>query len=100
MICSSLLIITCAIVLCVWSVLRSLKMNKRKRTENGVPVGLIGWITFVALLLVCIPTIFLLSLTDAILITAAVFMTLAVACLLFSVLHSGNLRQISQRRKK
>lgn len=86
---TSLLILACAFLLCVWSVCRSLRLNKRRNVENRVPVGTIGWITFVALLLVSLPTFFVFSFTDSVLVTAGIAMIAALGCLVYSVLHSG-----------
>lgn len=87
-VCISLLVLTCALLLSFRSVWHSLKVNRRKTVENGVPVGIIGWSTFLALLLVSIPTILIFSFTDGILITAGVSMAAAIGCMIYSISHS------------
>ncbi|MBQ9561078.1 MAG: hypothetical protein IJV10_02220 [Prevotella sp.] len=89
----SLAVLLGTFLLAVCSVFHSLKVNKRRKTENGVPVGVIGWMTFLALLMVSIPLLLFASFTDMCIITALVMLALSVGCIIYSMAHSATLRK-------
>jgi hypothetical protein len=72
-----------AVALSVW---HSLKMNKRRAAENGVPVGIIDWAIIGVLTTVCLITWLVWSFTDMCIITAAVMLTGATATILYDKL--------------
>jgi hypothetical protein len=89
----SLAVLSGTLVLAVLSVCHSLKVNKRRSTENGVPVGVIGWVTFAALLCVSLPLLFLASLTDMCIIVALVMLAASAISIIYSMSHSARLRK-------
>lgn len=82
-----------AMALTGYSVYHSLKMNKRKRVDNGVPVSMIGWGTIALLLVIAIPSLLIGSFTDMCLITAAVMLLVASGVVVYSKVVSARLRR-------
>lgn len=89
----SLAVLLGTLVLAIFSVCHSLKVNKRRSTENGVPVGIIGRATFAALLCVSLPLLFLASLTDMCIIVALVMLSASVISIIYSMSHSAHIRK-------
>ena len=89
----SLAILAGTLILAVCSVVHSLRVNKRKGTENGVPVGVIGWATFIDLLMISIPILCLASFTDMCIITAIIMLIAALGCIILSTANSTHLRK-------
>lgn len=79
----SLLVLTAAIGVTLLSAFHSLKVSKRRSKENGIPVGIIGWCTFLLLMIVAIPSLLIGSFVDMCIITVAVMFVVA----LIAVLH-------------
>ncbi len=76
-----------------YSVYHSLQVNKRKKVENGVPVGLIGWCTLALLLVVALPCLIIGSFTDMCIITALVMLAVAAGTVIYSKLTTARLRK-------
>lgn len=79
----ALVAIVAALVLTACSVAHSLRMNKRRYVENGVPVGNIGWATFGLLLAIAIPTLLLMGYANMCIITSIVMFLVALTALLY-----------------
>ena len=78
--------IVVALALTFWSVAHSLKLNKRKYRENGVPVGTIGWATFGLLMVIAIPTLLFMGYANMCIITSIVLFIVAITALLYDKL--------------
>ena len=78
--------IVVALALTFWSVAHSLKLNKRRYSENGVPVGTIGWATFGLLIIVAIPTLLFMGYANMCIITSIVMFIVAITALLYDKL--------------
>lgn len=87
----ALIAIAVALALTFWSVGHSLKLNKRRYKENGVPVGSIGWATFGLLMIVALPTLLFMGYANMCIITSIVMFLVAVTALLYDKLSSHNL---------
>ena len=79
-------IIVAALGLTIWSVAHSLKLNKRRQRENGVPVGTIGWATFGLLMVVALPTLLFWGYANMCIITSIVMFLVAITALLYDKL--------------
>ena len=66
-----------------YSVWHSLRTNKRRAMENGVPVGRIDWAVIELLVIVAIPSWIAGSFTDACLITAFAMLVVATAVIIY-----------------
>ena len=78
--------IAVALALTFWSVAHSLKLNKRKYRENGVPVGTIGWATFGLLMVIALPTLLFMGYANMCIITSIVLFIVAITALLYDKL--------------
>lgn len=78
--------IVAALGLTIWSVAHSLKLNKVRQRENGVPVGTIGWATFGFLMIVAIPTLLFMGYANMCIITSIVMFLVAITALLYDKL--------------
>jgi hypothetical protein len=78
--------IVVALALTFWSVAHSLKLNKRKYRENGVPVGTIGWATFGLLMVIALPTLLFMGYANMCIITSIVLFIVAITALLYDKL--------------
>lgn len=78
--------IVVALALTFWSVAHSLKLNKRRYRENGVPVGTIGWATFGLLMVIAIPTLLIWGYANMCIITSIVLFIVAITALLYDKL--------------
>lgn len=78
--------IVVALALTFWSVAHSLKLNKRRYRENGVPVGTIGWATFGLLMVIAIPTLLFMGYANMCIITSIVLFIVAITALLYDKL--------------
>ena len=54
----SLLTLIGALLLVIYSVWHSLKVNKRKNMENGIPVSIIGWGVVALMIVIALPALF------------------------------------------
>ena len=89
----ALLVLLCTLAISLLSVFHSLRVNKRRTTENGVKVGLVGWVTFLMLLYVSLPIIFLGSFTDMCIITPLLMLLISGCCIIYSALRAIHLRR-------
>lgn len=87
------LTIVVAIALTAWSLVRSHKVSKRPKEENGVPVRMIGLATLGGLLIVALPTLFIGSFTDMCIITAFIMLIAATVAVIYSKTITSRLRK-------
>ncbi len=80
----SLLTLMGALLLVCYSVWHSLKVNKRKNMENGVPVSVIGWGVVALMIVVALPTLLIGGFANMCLITALTMLLVATGALLYS----------------
>lgn len=99
MICLSAIIILGASGLTGYSVYHSLRVNKREKLENGVPVALIGWSTIGGTLLIALPALLFGSFTDMCLITAIILLAAAAGTMIYSKITTLKLRKHVQAQK-
>ena len=85
----TLCIIVCAVGVTVYSVYRSAKANKREKTENGVPVSLIGRISLAIPVVTAALTLLVSDVTNMCIITALVMLILATALLFYSKINTS-----------
>lgn len=76
-----------------YSVSHSLRTNRRRGMENGVPVGRIGWAVVILLVCVALPAWLAGSFTDMCMITAGVMLLAASAAVAYSKITTARLRQ-------
>ena len=74
LIAAALILTLCATA---YSVYRSLRTNRRRQKENGIPVGISDWGVAVFVVIVCAVTWLSASFTDKCLITAAIMLLIA-----------------------
>lgn len=89
--CSVALLATAALT--AYSVVRSLKANKRPKMENGVPVRMIGLATIGVMLAIALPTLLLGSLTDMCIITATAMLAIASIAVIYGRILTARLRK-------
>lgn len=87
------LVLVAALALTAYSVYHSLRTNKRKKVDDGVPVGMIGWGTVALVLVISIPTLLIGSFTDMCLVTAGVMLLVAGGTVVYSKVQSARLRK-------
>lgn len=87
------MIILAAAVLTVWSLVRSHKVSKRPKEENGVPVRMIGLATLGGLIIVALPTLLIGSFTDMCIITAFIMLLVATIAVICSKVITSRLRK-------
>lgn len=80
----SLLTLLAALLLVICSVWHSLKVNKRKNKENGIPVSFIGWGVVALMIVIALPTLLIGGFVNMCLITALVMLLIATGALLYS----------------
>ncbi|MBR2185692.1 MAG: hypothetical protein IJ897_09790 [Prevotella sp.] len=80
----SLLTLIGALLLVIYSVWHSLKVNKRKNMENGIPVSIIGWGVVALMIVIALPALFIGGFVNMCLITALIMLLVATGALLYS----------------
>jgi CDP-diglyceride synthetase len=80
----SLLTLLTALLLVICSVWHSLKVNKRKNKENGIPVSLIGWGVVALMIVIALPALLIGGFVNMCLITALIMLLVATGALLYS----------------
>ena len=80
----SLLTLVAAFLMVAFSVWHSLKMNKRKNMENGIPVSLIGWGVVALMIVIALPALLIGGFVNMCLITALIMLLIATGALLYS----------------
>lgn len=66
-----------------YSVYHSIRMNRRKRKENGIPVGIIDWSVAAFVIILSMVIWLTTSFTDMCLVTAAVMLLTATVTIVF-----------------
>lgn len=79
--------------LTAYSVLHSLKENRRPKVENGVPTRKITLVTISVMLLIALPTLLFGSFTDMCIITGSIMLLLASCAVIYSRILSITLRK-------
>ena len=80
----SLLTLMGALLLVIGSVWHSLRVNKRKKMENGVPVSIIGWGVVALIIVIALPTLLIGGVVNMCLVTALIMFLVATGTLLYS----------------
>ena len=80
----SMLTLLTALLLVICSVWHSLKVNKRKNRDNGIPVSLIGWGVVALMVVVALPALLIGGFVNMCLITALIMLLVATGALLYS----------------
>lgn len=89
----ALLVLLAAFAITFFSVYHSLRMNKRKAQENGVPVGMIQWATVGMLLIIALPSLIFGGVASMCLITTILMLFIATGTLVFSKINTSILRK-------
>jgi len=80
----SILTLLSTLSLVLYSVWHSLKVNKRKNVENGVPVSIIQWGVIALILIISLPSLLIGGFTNMCLITALIMLLVATCILIYS----------------
>lgn len=79
----SIVALIVSLALVFYSAWHSLKVNKRRNVENGIPVTVIGWGIVALLVVISIPTLLIGGFTNMCLITAIIMLVIATGVLIF-----------------
>ncbi len=91
----SVLALLAAVVITVYSVWHSVRVDKREKMENGIPTHNIMLGVVALTLVVALPTMLFASLTDACIVTSLVLLLVAAALVV-----CGRVRTLSRIRRK
>ena len=80
----SIVALIVSLALVFYSAWHSLKVNKRKNKENGIPVSFIGWGVVALMIVIALPTLLIGGFVNMCLITALVMLLVATGALLYS----------------
>jgi hypothetical protein len=79
----SMVALLVSLALVFYSAWHSLKVNKRRNVENGIPVTVIGWAIIAFMIVVSVPVLLIGGFTNMCIITAAVMLVVATGALIY-----------------
>ena len=79
----SIVALLVSLALVSYSAWHSLKVNKRRNVENGIPVTVIGWSIVAFMVVVAVPILLIGGFTNMCIITAAVMLVVATGALIY-----------------
>ncbi len=88
-----------SLALVFYSAWHSLKVNKRRNVENGIPVTVIGWAIVAFMVVVAVPILLIGGFTNMCIITAAVMLVVATGALIYGKWSSVKRGFAFQKRK-
>lgn len=88
-----------SLALVFYSAWHSLKVNKRRNVENGIPVTVIGWAIVAFMVVVAVPILLIGGFTNMCIITAAVMLVVATGALIYGKWSSVKRGFAFQERK-
>lgn len=88
-----IIVLLATVVVTGCSIVKSQKVNKRPKRENGVPLRMIGVCTLAGVLAVAIPTLLIGSFTDACIVTSLTLLTVASVAVIYGRILTLRLRK-------
>lgn len=95
----SIVTLLVSLALVFYSAWHSLKVNKRRNVENGIPVTVIGWAIIAFMVVVAVPILLIGGFTNMCIITAAVMLVVATGALIYGKWSSVKRGFAFQKRK-
>ena len=95
----SIVTLLVSLALVVYSAWHSLKVNKRRNVENGIPVTVIGWTIVAFMVVVSVPILLIGGITNMCIITAAIMLVVATGALIYGKWSSVKRGFAFQKRK-